>query len=74
MAQADYGGAIYSKKLERLEVQGSTFKYNKARVQGGAIYLGQLGSQYEIIINGTTFFDNLAGLNGDVIYTSQEVS
>ena len=44
MANADFGGAIFSTNVERLEVTQSTFKYNKARVQGGAIYLDQLGS------------------------------
>jgi predicted outer membrane repeat protein len=48
-------------------IEDSDFMYNKAVINGGAIYTDQL-DVYDIQIRNTTFDSNLGGLYGDNIY------
>ena len=51
-------------------IEDSDFMYNKAVINGGAIYTDQL-DVYDIQIRNTTFESNLGGLFGDNIYAKQ---
>lgn len=68
---AETGGAIYTYGVP-LTVIDSTFSYNNAVVDGGAIYVTGEGS--ELTVSGSTFLNNSAGDIGGAIRSDGSVT
>lgn len=67
--KADYGGAIYLDSVASLEINGGTFKNNKANVSGGAIAYASPSKSASMTIGGNaSFIGNKATNNGGAIY------
>jgi len=76
MGGASLGGAIYFKgpedqktlvRLLELSIKDTHFKYNKADISGGAIYMDSL-DYYKINIDNCKFHANDVKVYGDNIY------
>ena len=61
------GGALYLSKVT-LNVDGCKFIRNKAKNNGGAIYIRESIDDYQCEIQNSAFIDNEAGVNGTAFY------
>ncbi|OHS98532.1 polymorphic repeat outer membrane protein [Tritrichomonas foetus] len=61
------GGSLYLSKVT-LNVDGCKFIRNKAKNNGGAIYIRESIEDYQCEIRRSAFVDNSAGVNGTAIY------
>lgn len=62
------GGALYLSKVTLL-VDGTKFIRNRAKMNGGAIYIRESSVDYECEVRRSCFVENQAGVNGTAVYT-----
>jgi hypothetical protein len=62
------GGALYLSKVT-LFIDGSKFIRNKAKSNGGAVYIRESAADYDCEIRRSVFIDNAAGVNGSAYYS-----
>lgn len=62
------GGALYLSKVT-LYVDGCKFIHNRAKTNGGAIYIREAVEEYQCEVRRSVFLENRAGVNGTAYYS-----